>query len=117
MGGSGPTSGFALLVPPEPPVPVSAILNTVAEELSVTFDKPLQAGAVNGTQFTARGAGIFWDGLAGNAAGNTVVVGIETSGAEAGTPVCSFSATAGDLIGSNGQPVAAFTDFTATLVV
>lgn len=104
-------------MPPEPaPVPIAATINGFGF-LQIVFDRPLQPGVVQGANWFARRANVarlfFPDP---SAAGAAVSGSAPVSGADIGPDIVSYSAAVPDVIGANGVPVAAFTDFPLTFV-
>lgn len=91
-------------------MPVSGTFDVSLGSLVLTFDKPLVVGALDERDWTVNADASEWDpDTAAVPAGNplTVVSTYTRGGAGAGETV-RYTAVAGDLVGQNGQPVAAF---------
>ncbi len=117
--GSGANSSNDLnpsAAPPAPvetaPIPVSATKSWDNLSITVTFDKPLQAGALDHTNWHwYSGAGRF-SATSANSIGNTVVATTtNVPGADPHPAGCDYSPPPADVIGDNGLAVDGFTDF------
>jgi len=104
------------------PVPISATLFDMEDEIVVTFDGPLTAGSsIGGNWITVadRGDGPKTWLVSGNAvaSGNTVAYSLQPfSAAGVGSDRVSYLATPPDLLAASGAPVAAFADFPLSVV-
>lgn len=81
---------------------------------SVTFDRPLVAGALNASNWSFR-AGDELRAADNATASGSVVSGDSTAGTEeSGPDVVNYGASPADVVDLNAMPAAAFTDFPLT---
>lgn len=105
-----------------PPVPVSALYTTSTDVATITFDKPLQAGAVsvvnwNGIADFGLVRDFSGNGVVGaSAAGSVVTCGMTRGGITSGPNEINYAGSPADVIGANGLPVLPFTGFPLTVV-
>lgn len=98
--------------PPVAPVPISAV--KVGAIITITFDQQLQAGVSDHSQWS--NDGIPWYSAPSvdlTISGNTVFGTFQDAVPGGGTGL-DYTASVGDVIGTNGLPVAAFSDFPVT---
>jgi hypothetical protein len=100
---------------------VSAVYNSGTTALTITFDSPLATGSLSDNELRLRGVGIGVsnrkNGAQAHAGGLAVVFTTTTAGGiPSGSPQVSYQQTSAELVGTNGLPVLAFTDFPMTIV-
>lgn len=94
-----------------PPFPIAATLSTTTGLWTVTFDKALQPGVLDFTNWFFRAANTAWLGDFATAAG-AVVAGTATQGLEdLGPDVVNFTPPPFDVLSLTGLPAVAFADF------
>lgn len=102
------------------PVPVAAAYAVATNTLTVTFDLPLAAGTVSDDELFVNGASLptFQQKCTAQAygGGTSLVLSTTSRGSLAnGADRVTYKATSSQLVGANGQPVAAFADFPCTI--
>lgn len=104
-------------VSPPPPIPVSALYDISADQLSVTFDQPLQAVPLDGLNWPFRAATRLRVGITGFAFASTVLFTPTTDlGSTFLPPRVSYNASPPDVVSFIGVPADPFTDFLLTVV-
>ncbi len=99
--------------PPEPPVPLAAVWSALPQQVAVTFDQPLVAGAIAPANWSARHANQLYDGIAPAAvAGAVATVRMNAVGAQIAPDIVNYLATPPDVVsagtGETVRPFAAF---------
>lgn len=95
----------------QPPVPIAASQVGPLDNVSIIFDKLLQAGEVDPNSWTVRSANqrLFVD--VAEVLNDEVTLEVSVDAPEVGPDIVSYDASLNDLIGENELPVVAFTDF------
>ena len=93
------------------PIPLSAVYDAEKSQLTVTFDRPLQSGALEGSNWTWRFAGTLYDAAGAEADGTMVLLDGSPTGFEPGADVVNYSPPPFDVVSAGGEPAAAFSDF------
>lgn len=115
MGGGVRPFAFQTLLP-DPPVPIAAEIVSGVPSATVTFDKPLTAGALNPINFSVRDGTNAFTTDSAVAAGNVVSLGLSVLFPFAAAPAVIYSPTFPVTItGTDGAPVAAFNQFATVL--
>lgn len=99
-------------MPPSPPVPIAAVWLTGPDRVEVTFDRPLQPGAVAFANWRTRRVNFRYLGVPPAAVVGSVLTCSQISNIPSiGPQSVDYLATPPDIISTKGIPAAPFTNF------
>lgn len=114
MADSPPTFSAGSL-PSNPPVPISAAINVTSGIWSVTFDSPLQPGAVDTSNWAIRASDMDRNILSAVATGSQVGGASSVGSANEGPDIVTYSPPPFDVLNLSSQAAIAFADFPLTV--
>lgn len=99
------------LLSEDAPFPIAATLADPSGVWEVTFDRPLQPGALDAGNWVFRANNLAWAANTGTAVGSRVMGTSTSGGIDVGADVVSFSPPPFDVLSMTAVPAAAFADF------